>query len=359
MLSIKRSINSLEESDSRFRTALECYIEAIASTGEFAVAADELSISGFRKDLRQLQRKLVGETIPEVLREGLADFRNSLSAYRDKLNPVLDGAKKEIQQIVDLLAKLAGDLGVHSDRDLSWLAQFGQDLEKVARLQTMAEVRARLAERIRELNAFSEQLQSSTQAAVKEMEEQLAASRARLVQAEALASTDPLTAVANRREGERLIAERIQSGKPFCILLFDLDHFKAINDSFGHNCGDQVLKVFATRLSRQVRAGDAVCRWGGDEFLVILGCPIQDAFGRAPGLAKRCAGEHEIMVQGRSLRVAIECSVGVAGHVAGESSDELIDRADKMLYKHKRASRPATEPPDVVSRRVDCSGTPQ
>ena len=339
VVSIKTSINSLEEADSRFRTALECYVGAIRSTGEFAVGANELSISEFRKELRRLERRLVGQPLPDNLREGLVAFRNSLSAYRDKFNPVLDGLKEEIRQIVDLLAKLAEDLGIHADRDHGWLAQFGEDLEKIARLQTMAEVRARLADRTRELSAFSAQLQRQTQAAAKTMQEQVEAYRVRLAQAEALASTDALTAVANRREGERLIAERIQSGTPLSILLFDLDHFKTINDRVGHNGGDQVLRSFAARLSQAVRPEDVVSRWGGDEFLVILGCPLQDALGRTPGIARRCGGEYDIMLQGHRHRLIVRCSVGIAERNAGETGDELIDRADQMLYKQKHASR--------------------
>ena len=90
--------------------------------------------------------------------------------------------------------------------------------------------------------------------------------------AQHLAATDPLTQLWNRREGERLVGVRIGGQSPFSLLVIDLNRFKLINDEYGHQCGDRVLEFVAARLSESIRPTDTVCRWGGDEFVVLLDC---------------------------------------------------------------------------------------
>ena len=81
-----------------------------------------------------------------------------------------------------------------------------------------------------------------------------------------------------------------EANQEFCVLLFDLDGFKAVNDHFGHLCGDEVLKQVAARLSGQVRARDFVCRWGGDEFVAVLACEQAFAETRSRQIAARLNG---------------------------------------------------------------------
>ena len=108
------------------------------------------------------------------------------------------------------------------------------------------------------------------------MESKLNEFQERLEQAEKRATTDSLTGLLNRGEGERRLRRHIDAGKIASIRRIDVDGFKQINDCWGHTCGDQVLRVFSRNLEQLVRPADAVCRWGGDEFLVFLqaGAPM-------------------------------------------------------------------------------------
>jgi diguanylate cyclase (GGDEF)-like protein len=154
-----------------------------------------------------------------------------------------------------------------------------------------------------------------------------------------LATRDPLTGLSNRRLGEeRLAAEVARSerhGHPLSILLLDLNHFKGINDRYGHAAGDLVLKAFAARLNKVIRASDLAVRLGGDEFLVILPECLPE---RIPVLLKRL-GEFEVRWAGEKLAVA--SAAGWAGYEKGETPAELMERADKALYVSKRGGQPA------------------
>lgn len=158
--------------------------------------------------------------------------------------------------------------------------------------------------------------------------------RIRAEEFEQLATRDSLTGLSNRRLGEeRLAAEVARSerhGHPLSVLLLDLNRFKGINDRYGHPAGDMVLKKFAERLGRAIRASDLAVRLGGDEFLVILPECLPD---RIPVLLSRL-GAFE--VQWASDKFAVSCAAGWAGYRNGESPSQLIERADKSLYANKR-----------------------
>jgi diguanylate cyclase (GGDEF)-like protein len=162
-----------------------------------------------------------------------------------------------------------------------------------------------------------------------------------LEQIEHLASIDHLTQTMNRRsfmvlaEYEHQRSRRNQ--KEFCILLMDLDHFKAINDSFGHIIGDEVLKTFSQLVKETIRITDSFGRYGGEEFVLLL--PETGTTGGII-LAERIRQklvEYDWSLFGNNLLVRV--SIGVATCVQGEELKDLISRADSALYKAKQLGR--------------------
>lgn len=167
--------------------------------------------------------------------------------------------------------------------------------------------------------------------------------RVRAEEFQQLATRDSLTGLSNRRLGEeRLAAEVARSerhGHPLSVLLLDLNRFKGINDRHGHAAGDLVLKAFAARLNKVIRASDLAARLGGDEFLVILPeCPPD----RIPLLLNRLG---QIEIQWKEEKLTISSAAGWAGYERGETPAQLIERADKSLYANKRREHQAEELP--------------
>jgi two-component system cell cycle response regulator len=167
--------------------------------------------------------------------------------------------------------------------------------------------------------------------------------RATVSSAVELAITDPLTGLYNRRYLEAhlnsVVARAIATAKPACLLLFDIDHFKDINDTYGHDAGDDVLRDFAERLRRGVRGIDLVARYGGEEFVLIM--PETDA-SFAATVAERLRSDVEKVAfttkSGFSFPVTV--SIGLAEWQGpADGAETLIRRADKALYAAKRAGR--------------------
>ncbi len=169
--------------------------------------------------------------------------------------------------------------------------------------------------------------------------DQLAAARTRTEVLEELATTDPLTGVANRRrlddELERLVSRSRRYHLPLSVVLVDLDEFKAVNDTHGHDVGDQVLVATVDRLREAVRDADVLGRWGGEEFLLLA--PVTDLTA-ACALAERC---RELVASARvgPHGLAVTASFGVAMLGADDDARALMRRADLALYTAKSEGR--------------------
>lgn len=168
--------------------------------------------------------------------------------------------------------------------------------------------------------------------------------QASLAQIERLATHDELTGLVNRRHMLALLHAEQQrqqrSSKAMSVVLLDLDHFKQINDGFGHQAGDAVLRAFAQSAGRSLRGTDILARWGGEEFLLLLAeTDSQQALAVLQRLrAELAAVSFEAVTPGRQPTF----SAGLAVCAPGETVDAVIERADQALYRAKQAGRNCT-----------------
>ena len=158
-----------------------------------------------------------------------------------------------------------------------------------------------------------------------------------------LASFDPLTGLNNRRFLEIHLAELIGRARAYLstltVMIVDIDHFKRVNDTFGHDAGDEVLKTLSQRLRSIIRAGDLLCRMGGEEFLIVM--PGADA-EKGAGIAERARlviEREEFAVGGSNHPIPITTSIGLAELRADQDWRELYRRADQALYRAKSEGR--------------------
>ena len=159
-----------------------------------------------------------------------------------------------------------------------------------------------------------------------------------------MAVTDALTGLHNRRymagQLQALVNRAVHGGSSVAVLLMDIDHFKSVNDSFGHDAGDEVLTEFAVRLATNVRAVDLPCRMGGEEFVVVMpGASLDDAHKVAERIRRDVASAPFRIMGGRES-LSITISIGVAAtNGAGDTPEQLLKRADEGVYEAKAGGR--------------------
>ena len=149
------------------------------------------------------------------------------------------------------------------------------------------------------------------------------------------AATDPLTGLLNRRSIERELRLLMRAGTRFSVVIADLDHFKAINDTYGHETGDRALRMFSDVLRTSLRPDDAVCRYGGEEFLVLMPATSPDEAMWALDRLRE-----DLVLRLTSAEVpAFTASFGVAEWTPGFRSEEVLGQADAALLKAKETGR--------------------
>lgn len=153
--------------------------------------------------------------------------------------------------------------------------------------------------------------------------------------------TDPLTGIGNRRFADitckPLEASFSEHGVPFGILFVDIDNFKEVNDTWGHNIGDLVLGMVAQTLANSLRTVDVACRWGGEEFVLLVPITNEKTL-LAMGERQRLLVENSWLDQ-EGQRIAVTASFGGAVSRKGETAADVLDRADKQVYKSKESGR--------------------
>jgi diguanylate cyclase (GGDEF)-like protein len=158
------------------------------------------------------------------------------------------------------------------------------------------------------------------------------------------ASIDPLTGMFNRRgfaeATSRLIEREASAGRAVTALIFDIDHFKSINDRFGHPAGDEILKLFAAIVANTLRITDLSGRIGGEEFAALLSCSLEEAVAAAERVREAFAASG-IVIEERPVDTTV--SIGVAGGPAGTELEVLLAAADTALYQAKRGGRNRVE----------------
>jgi diguanylate cyclase (GGDEF)-like protein len=167
-----------------------------------------------------------------------------------------------------------------------------------------------------------------------------------------LATHDELTGLYNRRHmQQRLEDERARSQRdrhPWCVALIDLDHFKRINDAYGHASGDEVLRTLAQRTAALIRKTDSLGRWGGEEFVLLL--PVETLETAHCSIDRVRDHFHHHPIQLGDTTLSLSFSAGVTQHRPGETVAQTLERADRLMYRAKELGRNRVESDQVRAR---------
>ena len=286
--------------------------------------------------------KIINETLARNGKLTEADLEQIYETYlshiktTDRIDKV--GARV-IGEIDDVMRLINDALGMSASYD----ATLTGATEKLSRVESRDQVKTivgtlvKSTHEMRDTNKALEERLMLSRREISSLQQSLEA-----IRAESL--TDPLTGLGNRKYFDRSIEMAVQNalanGEPLSLMMFDIDHFKSFNDSYGHLTGDQVLRLVGMSLRQTIKGQDITARYGGEEFAVVLpntalrqALTVADHIRRAvmaKELKKKSTGE----ILGR-----VTISVGVSMLKPGDDTDSLIERADACLYAAKRNGR--------------------
>ena len=242
--------------------------------------------------------------------------------------------------VANKIAEALGDVGDGTEKYGAALQSISGNLNGVENSKDLAEMIGTI---LAETKIMDGQV-SNLQDRVRESSNELEALRQELAETKRDAMTDKLTGLANRRCFDesllQLTAESRETGQPLSIALCDVDHFKKFNDTHGHQVGDQVLRLVGRILVENVKGSDLPARYGGEEFVIILPeTPLKGASIVADHLREKLASRKLARKGSSDSYGKVTMSIGVTEYIIGEPMDELVERADGLLYKAKQDGR--------------------
>ena len=343
-------------------------ILATAAPEEYAVILHDAR--RVPEDLPELEFKRLGATYAQVGGQLLSSWGlpeslcGAITAFRDDVNPRELPALAQVLRVAEVGASVlcptqgkespgaadfvraAADLDVSMDDCRKALTDIAQELQETravleipqASLRNLEDIEDEVRECLAELN-FSLHAESLSAA-----RQQQALMR--------LATTDPLTKVANRAAFDAQFASELERSQrtsvPFSIFMIDVDQFKSLNDTYGHQAGDRVLFAVASVLQGAIRKVDFLARYGGDEFVILAPGASGDDARRLAERLRETVQSLNILWDDHSLHVTVSIGVGIVTQVnATQTASRILARADERLYAAKQAGRNCVEVCDL------------
>lgn len=340
VISLKKLIESNPEE--LLLGTLCAYRAALQAMGDSGVKACPPLGTQLQLGLSNLQLQLSEGTTPRRMQETEQRVEAELERWGELSADYYQRKTEEFKEIMMIMARTAEAVGDRDQRYSKQFSEFTGRLHSLASMDDLTKIRDSLVSSASELQAGVNRMAQDGEEVVARMRGELRQYQVKLEEVERLASVDSLTGLQNRRRIEEGLELRISQRQPFAVLIFDLNAFKQVNDTYGHTAGDDVLRQFAGELQAAFRPGDDVGRWGGDEFIAVLDCSLEEARRRVERVRKWVFGDYTLRGEGLPRKLPVSASVGVAAWQKGETTAEMFARADAEMYREKKAlARPS------------------
>ncbi len=332
----------LTSSHARVQTLEDTALSLLDCVHALVLDLEEVGASSVRESLADLRARISGGDTAEHLAAHLGETRARTLEFAEAEREHLARRDAELRDIIKVLTDGLAAISAGSATYHRQILDAGARFEAASRLSDLQRVRAAITTEVTSLRTAVTERQAADSELTASLRAEVAQLRTKIEVANHAARVDALTGAANRGAFDEELARRTNlaasDGPSFALLLADIDHFKSINDTYGHPIGDRVLHALVTFLRDRVRKDDMIARWGGEEFAVLLpGATARVALGKAKTLVEQLARSEWSIDPTRKIRFTM--SVGVTAWRADDTTATIVERVDKALYAAKHGGR--------------------
>ncbi len=319
--------------------AIGAYQSALREMGSASLDACPALGQGLKHGLGQIAEKLALDRSAATIEGAESSVQAQLQDWGKSTAGHYRQKTAEVKDLLILMARTAESVGERDQRCAGQISEVTARLQKIACLEDLTEIRSSIERSAADLKTSLDRMAEEGSKAIAKLRAEVSCYQVKLEEAEELASRDGLTGLRTRAWVEHQIERRVTERAAFSVAIVDIDEFKRVNDKYGHLAGDELLKKFSTELKTGSRTTDVIGRWGGDEFILVLDCPLGEAAPQIERLSAWVCQDYAVKARTGPMKLKVNASIGLAEHAPGEAMKDLLARADAAMYEHKPAVR--------------------
>jgi len=312
---------------------------------DFSLDLEEIKADEYRQDIEALSDRFESPDKTKKTKSYFEKHQKKIASFIHLQKSYLRDREKELRDIIDLLTKALSTLDTDNADFNQKIYTHSEKIEQITLLDDIRKVKFSLAQEIAHMRKTVKEKETRDSEQLEKLSRKVSILNTELQKAREESLLDGLTDIYNRKAFDNYIYKMIKRNtttrSPFSMLLIDIDNFKRVNDSFGHQVGDRVLAAVAKKCGKYIREQDFLARYGGEEFVIVLpGASLKNATKKSGDFCRQIASTRyslEGFPQDRFLSLTV--SIGISTYRKADTVATLTERADKALYAAKQAGK--------------------
>jgi diguanylate cyclase len=324
------------------RTYRHCVLALLHFMKVFALDFKEIQAEHFRTDIDTFAEQVKSIEKPKRLELQFEQRKEGILDFIERQNSYIRDCEQELRDIIELLTRAMANLNVENLEFYQRVYDQSEKIIEITRLDDIKKIKNALRDEVERMRETVDLKKDQERRHMQRLAGQVTSLRQELEQARARSLTDALTGAYNRQALDDYLAEQTERGEVmqnrFALLLLDLDNFKSVNDTHGHQIGDRALMAFVQKCRTCIRSDDFLARYGGEEFVIILpAADLRNGLKKARQICETVsAARYATGRDDKDEYLRITVSIGVCAYKKGDNPETLIARADKALYDAKQ-----------------------
>ena len=312
---------------------------------DFALDIKEIESDAFKKDVDKISDLYSKEIRLKRFQSAFEKHKKIIAGFIERQKNYLYDREREFKEIIDLLTRAMVDLDSDSQEYNQKILKQSEKIERLTRLDDIKKLKLALAQEIQQIRETVKEKQSRDTAKLESLSMQVSTLNVQLKTAREQSLTDGLTGISNRKAFDEhlqtLVDKSANTNSGFSLLILDIDNFKKVNDTYGHQIGDRVILAVVNKCRQSIRNEDFLARYGGEEFVIILpGSSLRNAVKKAEHICKTIGSTRYSLDDMRSAEtLSVSVSLGVSCYRLSDTANSVTERADKALYCAKNSGK--------------------